>query len=271
MAAHAAAAGLPAEVPAFFRDAADQLAYLNPEPDRWRNRDRREMDQAFSYDHYIDFENVPEGALDAPDRYEFLALLHQAGLPKPERDVGLLPFHIVELYQRLVTEWALWANASDARERQWIEERIINDAGTLGHYVTDGAQPHHTTIHFNGWNASGVRTEPNPEGFTEARDFHGRFEAGFVRRHVDPARVMAAASAPPRRVDGEAREAVWSYLMETHAYVPELYRLERDHGFVEDEGEPAPQTVVFAIQRLSAGAEMLRDLWWSAYLEGTGR
>ena len=35
-----------------------------------------EMDQAFSYDHYIDFENVPDGALDAPDRYEFLAALY---------------------------------------------------------------------------------------------------------------------------------------------------------------------------------------------------
>ena len=34
----AAARALPREMPKFFRNAADQLAYLTPEPDRWRNR-----------------------------------------------------------------------------------------------------------------------------------------------------------------------------------------------------------------------------------------
>lgn len=268
MAARAASAGLPTDIPAFFRDAADQLAYLNPEPDRWRNREMREMDQAFSYDHYIDFENVPDGAMDAPDRYEFLAALHAAGLPKPERDVGMLPFHILELYQRLVTEWQLWTAATGS-EREWIEARIINDAGTMGHYVTDGSQPHHTTIHFNGWNASGVMQEPNPEGFTEARDFHGRFESGFVRLNVEPAMVLAASSAPARRLT-EVRPAVMDYLHATHSELRTLYRLENQHGFVET-GTPAPETVDFAVARLAAGAEMLRDLWWSAWLEGTGR
>lgn len=268
MAATAAARGLPSGVPEFFRDASDQLAYLNPEPDRWRNRDMSEMDQAFSYDHYIDFENVPDGALDAPDRYEFLAALYRAELPKPERDVGMLPFHIMELYQRLVTEWSLWA-AATGTERDWIEARIINDAGILGHYVTDGSQPHHTSIHFNGWNASGVRQEPNPEGFTESRDFHGRFESGFVRRHVNGERVSAAASAPPRRLS-DARPAVFEYLGQTHDQLRTLYRLENEFGFVED-GTPAQETVDFAIERLAAGAEMLRDLWWSAWLDGTGQ
>ncbi len=268
MAARAAAAGLPTDVPGFFLDAADQLAYLNPEPDRWRNRDMREMDQAFSYDHYIDFENVPAGALNSPDRYEFLAALYAAGLPKPERDVGLLPFRIMELYQRLVTEWRLWASATGS-EREWIEARIINDAGTLGHYVTDGSQPHHTTIHFNGWNASGVMKKPNPDGFTEARDFHGRFESGFVRRHVEPARVLAASTSAPRRLT-TVRPAVMDYLNATHSELRTLYRLENRYGFVED-STPAPETVDFAVERLAAGAEMLRDLWWSAWLEGTGR
>ena len=68
MAAHAAVLALPASMPDFFRSAGEQLVYLDPEPDRWRNFSMREMDQAFSYDHYIDMENVPTGALDAPDR-----------------------------------------------------------------------------------------------------------------------------------------------------------------------------------------------------------
>ena len=38
------------------------------------------MDDAWEFDHYIDLENVPEGALDAADRYEFIAALYAAGI-----------------------------------------------------------------------------------------------------------------------------------------------------------------------------------------------
>jgi hypothetical protein len=149
MAARAAHATLPAEMPPFFRDAGDQLAYLNAEPDRWRDGSMAEMAEAWAYDHYIDLEIVPEGALEAPDRFAYLRALYQAGLARPERDAGLLPFRILELYQRLVTEWRLWGAAADPSTRRWSEARIIDDAGILGHYVTDGSQPQHTTIHFN--------------------------------------------------------------------------------------------------------------------------
>lgn len=264
MAARAAADALPEGMPYFFTDHAAQLVYLNPEPDRWRSRPFREMDQAFSYDHYIDLENVPEGALDAPDRYEFLKLLYEAGLEKPERDVGFLPFHIVELYQRLVTEWRLWRETPG--DRRWIEARILNDAGTLGHYVTDASQPHHTTIHFNGWNASNKPGVTNPEGYTEGRDFHGRFEAGFVNAHVEQHDVSRRVGEDDRSVAGNARAEVLAYIRESHAHVETLYRLERDLGFGEGPGAPT-ETVDFAAERLAAGAEMLRTLWWSAWVE----
>jgi len=272
MAARAAAAGLPDGMPAFFADAGEQLAWLNPEPDRWRHDGFREMDQAFSYDHYVDLENVPEAARLAGDRYRYLEVLYrETELGRPERDAGLLPFRILEIYQRLVTGWARWHAAADARERAFVEERILNDAGILGHYVTDAAQPHHTTIHFNGWNASGALKEPNPEGFTESRDFHARFESGFVRAHVRPGAVLEAADGwpAPERLEGEdaVRESVWAHLERSHDQVPTLYRLERDRGFTP-EAAADPQTVAFTVARLSDGARMLRDLWWNAWLEG---
>ena len=266
MAAHAAATGLPSEMPLFFRSSAAQLTYLNPEPDRWRNRDLTEMDQAFSYDHYTDLENLPAGALDAPDRWEYLALLYEAGLEKPERDGGFLVFHMLELYQRLVTEWRLWTEASGAEQR-FIEQRILNDAGTLGHYVTDASQPHHTTIHFNGWNASGARQVANPEGFTEERDFHGRFETAFVGANVNQPDVDAAMRAP-RPVD-DARTYIVEHFMESHGEVERLYRLELAHGFQPFE-PPHPDESSCTAERLAAGASALRDLWIAAWLEGTG-
>ena len=275
MSARAAVMALPPGMPAFFAGATEQLTYLNPEPDRWRHEDFREMDQAYSYDHYVDLENVPEAARTAPDRYRYLEVLYrETTLPRPERDAGLLPFHILELYQRLVTEWALWHEAERAEDlvaRGFIQDRILNDAGILGHYVTDASQPHHTTIHFNGWNASGALHEPNPEGFTESRDFHWRFESDFVRAHVRPEAVVLATRAwpdPPRWEGMDAvREAVWTHLEESHDQVRPLYTLERDHGFTPAAGAD-PATVAFTVGRLSHGARMLRDLWWNAWLEG---
>src|SRR5690606_35085913 len=71
-AARAAVTNLPAGLPAFFRASTDQLVYLNPEPDRWRDGASAAMDEAWKYDHYIDFEVIPPAALQAPDRFSFL-------------------------------------------------------------------------------------------------------------------------------------------------------------------------------------------------------
>lgn len=266
LAARAAVDILPADMPAFFRDATDQLVYLNFEPDRWRERRFVEMDRAGSFDHYIDLENLPPGALDAPDRFTYLDALHAAGLDQPERDGGFLPFRIVELYQRVVTGWEQWRQERDPVRRGWIEDRIINDAGVLGHYVTDASQPHHTTIHFNGWAAG----EPNPEGYTTDRVFHSRFETGFVREHVQLADVSRRLPRSPTAVSGSVRRAVTAYILDSHARVGELYRLDRDVGF--DPATPAaPAARDFAAERLAAGSTMLADLWWSAWLESASR
>jgi hypothetical protein len=219
------------------------------------------MDQAWSYDHYIDLENVPPAAREAPDRFTYLRLLYEAGLEVPERDAGFLPFRIHELYQRLVTGWRLWRAAAPG-ERRWIELRILNDAGILGHYVTDASQPHHTTIHFNGWDAEA----PNPRGFTYARDFHARFESAFVDVHVEEADVARFARPGVRSVAGVARRAVWDHVRASHAEVERLYELEQEEGF-DPFADAAPELRDFAARRLAAGADMLRTLWWSAWLE----
>ncbi len=260
MAARAAVSALPADVPAFFRLAADQLVYLDPEPDRWRSGNRPEMRGAWAPDHFINLENLPDGALDAADRYAFMARLYRAGVDRPDQS-GFLPFTIVELYQRLVTEWELWRRERDPARRAWIEQRIINDAGILGHFVTDGAQPHHTTIHYNGW-ADGAA---NPERFTQDRNFHARFETDFVAAHVEPRGVERLVERP-RSVAGAARQAVMEYLDETHGLVEELYRIERDVGFDPSRG-PGPEAVRFATERLAAGGHMLATLWVSAWVE----
>lgn len=259
--ARAAARGLPDQIPAFFRDAGDHLVYLDPEPDRWRNGRFAEMDHAYSPDHYIDLENVPKKALDAPDRYAFIHELYAAGITNPQVDAGFLPFRIVELYQRVVTEWRLWRKETDPERKGWIEARIVNDAGILGHYVTDAANPHHTTVHYNGWSED----VPNPEGYTTDRDFHSRFESAFVEAQIRQSDVDRRMPSQARSVAGHARAAVMGHIDASHAQVKTLYELEKRYGF--DPRRPTPETRAFAADRLAAGADMLRNLWWSAWLE----
>jgi hypothetical protein len=257
--ANAAMAGLPADIPAFFHAAGAQLRYLNPEPDRWRETASAAMNEAFRYDHYVDLENLPPGALDARDRFVYLRMLYEAGLARPEADGGFLPFHILELHQRLTSTFARWRGATDPDERRWLEERIIHDAGILGHYVADASQPHHTTIHFNGWAAD----QPNPRGFTTARDFHARFESAFVNANISLDDVQPHVPPGARRFT-DVRAAILEYILESHGQVIPLYALEQRHGFVP--GRPTPETVTFTARRLAHAAEMLRSLWYTAWV-----
>lgn len=259
MVGQAAAARLPRDMPTFFRAERLRLSYLNYEPDRWRDDDMAEMNEAFRYDHYIDLENVPAAARAARDRYRYIEVLYRhTDLERPERDAGFLPFRILEVYQRLETGFRRWREAGP-EERAWIEERIVNDAGVLGHYVADGSQPHHATIHFNGW-SSGA---PNPRGFTTARDFHGRFESGYVSAAVRPDQVVDALQGRAEPLD-DVRAAVWAYLDESNRLVERLYELEQATGF--DPERPHPDATAFAVERLAAGADMLRRMWYTAWV-----
>lgn len=179
-----AAQALPDDMPHFFRDAAQQLSYLNPEPDRWKDRAERQLGPALeggtSPDHFMDMDLMMPaqiaGALAARDRWAFADSVHAAG--HAPATMGFLPFTILELTSKLLGDFRLWRVAPDSTVRAWIEQRIIDDAGILEHFVADGSNPHHTTKHFNGW------VGDNPRGYPTDNRFHGRFESAFVQAHI---------------------------------------------------------------------------------------
>jgi hypothetical protein len=258
---HAAAANLPKDMPEFFRHASAQLEYLNPEPDRWRAPDSiaREMNQAFQYDHFLNFEDVPAGALDAKDRWEYYKRVQAGGVQKVT-DVGFLPYRIMELYERLEHEFQLWRNEKDEDRRDFIEARIINDAGILGHYVADGANPHHMTIHYNGWLAG----YPNPNNYTSTKGFHSRFEAAFIETHITNDDVTPLVKQQPDRI-ADVHAGVMQYLTATRSHLDELYMLDKAEPFGRD--TKAADHKKFAVDRLVAGADMLRAMWWTAWVK----
>jgi hypothetical protein len=259
----AAAAKLPEAMPAFFRAAAAQLAYLNPDPDRWK--DRREMqldpalDEGSSADHFIDMEMVPPdrlaAALAAPNRYAYADTLRAAGVSAAT--YGFLPFRILELSQRLRVEFRLWRTAPNDQVREWIQARIINDAGLLGHYVADGSNPAHTSVNYNGWTGS------NPNGYATDKHFHSRFESAYVQTHIDIQDVLPGVDPTAQSV-GDFRPAIIAYLRATNAEIEHLYQLDKAAPF--DANTSAPENKQFTATRLAAGAQMLRNLWWTAWI-----
>lgn len=253
----AAAARLPTSMPAFFRTAAPQLSYLNPEPDRWRDSLESRLDPAigaFAPEHYIDLEHVPAGALRARTRYAFLDSLRAAGV---KGNPGLLPYQILEMTQRLRSGFRLWRKAKTPQARAWIEARIINDAGILGHYVADGSNPHHTSEHHNGW------VGDNPNGYTTDSTFHSRFEGAYVRTHIRLPEITAQMKLATV-VRAPVRDSVMSYLNRSHDQLERLYQIDARARF--DSMTSSPENRQFAVERLAAGAEMLRDLWWTAWV-----
>lgn len=257
-----AAKKLPNEMPKFFRKAAEQLSYLNPEPDRWRSRDEsnldRAMDSAYAPDHFLDMELVPEAAMKAVNRYDFTAEMIKAG-QKPTT-AGFVPYRMLELFQTLRVEFRLWRAEKDANKRKWIEQRIINDAGILGHYVSDSANPHHTTIHYNGWSG------PNPNGYTvfsRERGIHFRFEEEFVGAKISLNDILPLVTATPRIIE-KPREELWDYLKASNKLVEPLYILDKQEQFSATNNSPEHKK--FVSERLAAGAQMLRDMWWTAWV-----
>ncbi|ODT89576.1 S1/P1 Nuclease [Phenylobacterium sp. SCN 70-31] len=268
MQGQAAMRGLPDEVPAFLRtrQAALDVGELVREPDRSKGAGKlhdHDRDSA----HFIDIDN--EGRLLggppwlplSATRADYETKLRLAGLDQWK--AGYLPYSILDRYQQLVVDLAYW-RVLDAAERnpKWEADRkwfrqdrlrrealILKGIGELGHFVGDGSQPLHLSVHYNGWG-----DYPNPAGYSTAR-LHGPFEGDLVRDRVRPADVETRM-APFRSCACPIEQRVVDYLTVGWKQVIPFYELEKAGGLRADD----PRGPEFAAVRLAAGASELRDL-----------
>jgi hypothetical protein len=251
-----AAQKLPEDMPAFFRNAAARLEFLGPEPDRWR--DSKELFFALREvngpDHFIDidknenFEGLPN------DRYKYGDWLRTQG--KDPKDVGFLPYSILEGYEKVQVLFRLWRNTQQADERAQIEQNIIYYAGVLGHYVGDGAQPLHATIHFNGWTGSS-----NPQNFTR-EPLHWRFEGEYVKAQIKAEDFTGLVNTATKLNDLFAD--TMKYLFDSNQQVVPLYQMDKTARW--DDRNQKAESKQFVAKRLAAGSQMLANLWYTAYV-----
>ena len=254
-----AASTLPADVPAFLRspEAVSEIEYLGPEPDRWRSPAEPELLAAQAPEHFIDLE--PADALGplTRRRLDFEAKVFASG-QRPEK-LGLQPWQTNEVWERLKAAMREYRKlAAEHQNTRPVEQAILFYAGWLGHYVGDGSQPLHTTIQYNGW------VGPNPHGYTTDHKIHWQFEGPFVEANLREPEVRAKMT-PPKAINGDIFDAYVAYLRHSATYVEKVYQLEKSGGFV---GAGTAESREFTAERLGAGASMLRDMIYTAWLEG---
>lgn len=255
---------LPADMPEFFRtqEALQEIEYLGPEPDRWRSPAEPELNDAQAPEHFIDLELADLVAPLPRKRFDYIAALvtAQAAHPqvnlKPEK-VGLQPYVTTEVYERMQAAMREYRTLSaDHKEVKPVQQAILFYAGWLGHYVADGAMPLHVTVNYDGWVA-----RENPNGYTTQRGIHSRFESAFVTRNIRDSAVASLITAPHLLQDPFVDYV--AYLRQSGTQVERVYQLEKLHGF---QGAGTAESRDFTAGRLAAGASMLRDMMYTAWI-----
>ncbi len=245
------------KLPEFMNSSRDQLIYNGFEPDRWREESQSSMNIAQAPDHFFDSEYWGPISTIEPDRYKFMGKVAAKNIELIR--IGYLPYSIIENYGRLVNAFRHWRSAKTAPDRESARANAVFYAGVMGHYVGDGSQPMHMTIHFNGW----ANNVPNPKNYTKDRRLHSRYEEAYVNSAVQIAGVQPKVRAPQRLSD--VFSSIKQYLAQGFDDLEPVYELEKTGEFNPE--QPRPKGTDFISTELARAAMMLGNLWYTAWLE----
>ncbi len=272
------AQSLPSDLPAFVRTptAIAAIGEYAREPDRSKGSGKihdTDRDSA----HFLDIDDQgrmyggPAFAVATlpPTRADYETALRAVGTDSWK--AGYLPYAIIDGYQQLVKDFTYWRilvaaekQTTDATKKAYYaadlkrrEDLLIRDLGVWAHYVGDGSQPLHLSVHYNGWG-----DYPNPNGYSNSRSTHFDFEGPLAKAVGDEAQVKALIPAYAACACSVETRVV-GYLTETWKQTEPLYALQKAGGMVETD----PKGKAFTQARLAAGAAALRDLVTDAWRE----
>ncbi|MBS0633284.1 MAG: hypothetical protein JSS11_15340 [Verrucomicrobia bacterium] len=288
-------ASLPADFPAFVKTpgAAERIAFLAGEPDRWRNgNDDLPLKNYNGVDHYWDLEEITDAGLKFDQlsslRYEYAVQFANGRAAHPENFpaidqtkntdharewAGFTPWAIREYYGKLRSAFSYLKALEEYGTPEEVanaQANIIYIMGIMGHYVGDSAQPLHTTVHHHGWVGA------NPHGYSTWSGIHAWIDGGFIAKaHIKTGdMVPRVKTAEPislaARADGRDPMfvAAMDFMLEQNKMVEPLYQLEKAGKFNNSKGnvEPAsPEGRAFIEGQLLKGGELLGAIWVTAW------
>ncbi len=184
-------------------------------------------------------------------------------------EVGYVPYEIIEGWEQIVRDLGFWradfygethaASAADrtafGTARRLRETLTLRDIGYWSHFVADGSQPLHISVHFDGWG-----NYPNPHDYSNSKTIHSRFETAFVNAHASEV-LVAPRVSPYAAGTGTFTSRVSTYLLATNSHVTAVYDFEAADAFTRG----TPEAVNFMLDRLADGARALRNWIVDAY------
>jgi hypothetical protein len=270
----AAVESLPADGPVFLKKYVDWIEASATVPDTWRGtntpflRIEEDPNHGWFREQFSFMPTIPRS------RYEFVLALHDQYLrirvTDPQdaarmnvRWTGTLPYAAMEGYGRLVSAMRLMRKAQQEQTPQsqqtirFLEQDCAFYTFWLGHYIGDGAQPLHDTIHHDGWQG------PDPKGYTRDPKIHGRFESAYVEKIGLTAADIEPRMAPPS-FKGDIFDNTLELLNRSSSHVEQIYILDKQQAF-EDPNNAEAKNLVY--EQTASAADMLRDLLCRAWLE----
>ncbi|MFW6060055.1 MAG: hypothetical protein ACODAQ_07720 [Phycisphaeraceae bacterium] len=248
-AALAGTRGLPAEVPAFFRDGERTIAHASLDPDLMRDDELPQLRAAEYPEHYFDWEWLDVEEALPEHRYVLIALCAERDVPIGR--LGFLPYALAEATQRLTVAFAEHRRDPD---NEHVRMKCLVYAGRLAHYAADLHQPLHTTVHFNG------RAD---------EDFQSPGSGIHAKVDALPTKVPYAElfDQPPSRPEAhdEVFELVERELRASHALVDRVYELEEQLPVRDDLGALPEPVRAFTAERMRAAARLIAALQLSAW------
>ena len=203
-------------------------------------------------------------------RYEFVLALYREYLRIEKSDpenarrmnvrwTGTLPYASAEVYGHLVADMRNLRKArADGKDTAFLEQTCAFYVAWMGHYIGDGSQPLHDTIHHDGWQG------PDPNGYTRDPKIHGRFESQYVDAISLTEEDILPRIGKPGPLQGDVFDLILAHLDEAGSNVETIYKLDKRSAFADVHDQEAREMVY---SRTAAGARMLRDLVYRAWIE----
>src|SRR5262245_430429 len=273
----AAVRGIPDDGPVFLRTHEEWIVYLSTIPDSWRSASEpfQKIIEDPNHGWFREQFAFMKNAEIPRSRYEFVLAIDKehrrlaaAGDQKAAaltnvRWTGTLPYAAVETYEQMIAGMRRFRAARDRKDdTRLVELEIASYMGRLGHYIADGAQPLHDSIHHDGWQG------PNPKGYTTDPRVHGRFESRFVDA-IALTSDDIQANVPAAVVLPDAFDAAIAHFNDAATHVEEVYQMDKAGVFEPGAPPSSPEYAkakALVRRQITRAAALLRDLANTAWV-----
>jgi hypothetical protein len=266
----AAVDALPADGPIFLQKYKDYISDSSTIPDSWRSNSEpfskieEDPNHGWFMEQFSFMQMIPRS------RYEFVIELYKENVRLSKTDgeaakkmnvrwTGTLPFAAMEVYGHLIADMRLLRGVqAKKQDTSHLELTCAMLTWWLGHYIGDGSQPLHDSIHHDGWQGS------NPHDYTRDRSIHSRFESAYVDKIGLKEQDILPRIGLAEPMQGDLFKTILAYLKDSNGNVERIYQLDQQQAFLDPNNEAAREMVY---ERTTAGARMLRDLINQAWIE----